>query len=58
MPSIEAVAIAAGAALRPPVPMMLTNANWEPPVNISSESTWACQRSSPAATARAPKLMP
>ena len=58
MPSIDAVAIAAGAAPRPPVPMMLTNANCEPPVNISRDISCACQRSSPAATASAPKLMP
>ena len=37
---------------------MPTKANCEPPVNITSESTCACQMSSPAATARAPKLTP
>ncbi len=58
MPSIDDVAIAAGAAARPPVPMMLTKANCEPPVNISTESSCDCQMSRPAATASAPKLMP
>ena len=58
MPSIDDVAIAAGAAARPPVPMMLTKANCEPPVNSSTESSWDCQMSRPAATASAPKLMP
>ena len=58
MPSIEEAAIAAGAAATPPAPTMLTNANWDPPVKRTSESTCACHTSSPAATARAPKLMP
>ena len=58
MPSMVAVAMAAGAAARPPAAMIPTKANCEPPVNITSESTCACQMSSPAATARAPKLMP
>ena len=58
MPSIDDVAMAAGAAASPPEAMMPTNANCDPPVKSTSESTWDCQMSSPAATARAPKLMP
>jgi hypothetical protein len=58
MPSIDEVAIAAGAAASPPDAMMPTKANWEPPVKSTSESTCVCQMSRPAATARAPKLMP
>jgi hypothetical protein len=58
MPSMVAVAMAAGAAARPPAATMPTKANCEPPVNMTSESTWACQMSRPAATASAPKLTP
>ena len=58
MPSIDDVAIAAGAAARPPVPMMLTKANCEPPVNISRLITQVCQMSRPAATASAPNETP
>ena len=50
--------MADGAEERPPEAMMPTNANWDPPVNMSSDRAHACQTSRPAATARAPKLMP
>ncbi len=56
MLSIVAVAIAAGAAARPPVRMIPTSANWLPPVNIGAESACVCQMVRPAATERAPKL--
>src|SRR5699024_8978785 len=42
----------------PPPPTTPMNANWLPPVNITAESTMACQTSSPEAVASAPKEMP
>ena len=42
----------------PPPPITPMNANWLPPVNITAESTIACQTSSPEEVARAPKEIP
>ena len=46
------------AATAPPGPITPMKANCEPPVNISALSAQACQTSSPAVTARAPKDTP
>ena len=42
----------------PPDAITPTRANWEAPVNTSSDSAQDCQTSSPAATEIAPKETP
>ena len=42
----------------PPDAITPTRANWEAPVNTSSDSAQDCQTSSPAATETAPKDTP
>ncbi|CCH86639.1 exported protein of unknown function [Modestobacter italicus] len=56
VPSSSALPIAASAP--PPAPSTPTSANWEAPVNISSDIASACHGSSPAPTAAAPKATP
>src|SRR5690606_22805151 len=54
----RSAAVAVAAAPAPPAPITPMNANWLPPVNMSSDSTHVCQTSSPAATESAPKEIP
>jgi hypothetical protein len=56
VPSSNALPTAASAL--PPAPRTPTSANWEAPVNMSNERVEACQTSSPAETAAAPKAAP
>ena len=52
------IAVAAPAAPLPPLLIVLTSANCEPPVNISTDSAHACSTENPPAAASAPNESP